>query len=134
MGLKLDSYVSGDVWLQLTCSNIAFTKSFLVFLDNCLKLQTTELLEPINDSLCSVFEAQVAYNKQALTFQPEQNLFVLKNIGFLLLVLVELTQRKYREAIGFECEPLNKLVNDSSALLKDLASRNTKTQYSSDFL
>ncbi|ENN75228.1 exocyst complex component 8 [Dendroctonus ponderosae] len=134
MGLKLDSYVSGDVWLQLTSSNIAFTKLFLVFLDNCLNLQTTELLEPINDSLCSVFEAQVAYNKQALTFQPEQNLFVLKNIGFLLLVLVELTQRKYKESIGFECEPLNKLVNENSALLKDLASRNTKTKYSSDFL
>ncbi|XP_050306757.1 exocyst complex component 8 [Anthonomus grandis grandis] len=132
MGLKLDSYVTGDVWLQLTSSNLAFTKAFLTLLDDCLKLKTTELLHPINETLQRVFDAQIRSNEQALRneLQPEQKQFILKNIEFLLQVLMDLTQKKYKETVGFECEHLNKLVNEHSALLK----RNTKTKYSSEFL
>lgn len=135
MGLKLDSYVTGDVWLQLTSSNIAFTKVLLTLLDDCLKLKTTEILHVIDETLCTVFEAQIKYNEQALRneLQPEQKKLILRNIEFLLGTLVDLTQKKYKHDVGYECEQINKLRNEYSAILKT-AARNTKTKYSSEFL
>ncbi|CAH1133128.1 unnamed protein product [Ceutorhynchus assimilis] len=130
LGLKLDTYVTGDVWLQLTSSNLAFTKSFLILLDDCLKLKTTELLHSIDETLTKCFEAQLRYNEQGLK-NEDQKQFILKNFEFLLVVLVQLTQTKYKEATGYECDNLNKLVNDYLSLLK---ARSTKTKYSSEFL
>ncbi|XP_066141876.1 exocyst complex component 8 [Euwallacea fornicatus] len=135
LGLKLDQYVTGDVWLQLTSSTMAFTKAFLTLLDDCLKLKTTELLHNINETLFKVFEAQLRYNEQVLRneLQPEQRQFILKNVEFLLGVLLELTQKDYKKSVGFECGQLNKLANDYSSLFKASA-RSTKTKYSSEFL
>lgn len=130
----MDLYVSGDVWLQLTSSTLAFTKSFLTLLDDCLKLKTTELLHTINETLYRVFEAQLRCIEQALrNEQQEQKQFILKNVEFLLSLLLEVAQRKYKENCGFECAHLHKLANEYSGLVK-AANRNTKTKYSSDFL
>ncbi|KAL1491069.1 hypothetical protein ABEB36_011722 [Hypothenemus hampei] len=133
MGLKLDIYVTGDVWLQLTPSNLAFTKAFLILLEDCLKLKTTELLYTIDDTLCKVFEAQIRCYEHALRneSQHEQRQFIVKNIEFLLMVLYEFAQKKYRENSGYECEQLNKTATEFLGLLKG---RGTKTKYSSEFL
>lgn len=134
LGIKLDSYVTGDVWLQLTSSTLAFTRSFLTLLDDCLKLKTTELLHSINETLYRVFEAQLRYIEQALrNEQQEQKQLILKNVEFLISLLLEVAQRKYKENCGFECAHLHKLANEYAALLK-ATNRNTKTKYSSDFL
>ncbi|XP_030749677.1 exocyst complex component 8 [Sitophilus oryzae] len=135
MGLKLDFYVTGDVWLQLTSCNVAFTKIYLTLVDDCLKLKTTELLHVIEETLYIVFESQmrhnvVSYNNEQ---QIEQKRFILKNIEFLLVAVLELVQKKIKGETGYESEHLNKLWNEYSGLLKQ-SSRNTKTKYSSDFL
>ncbi|KAF7270056.1 exocyst complex component Exo84 [Rhynchophorus ferrugineus] len=135
MGLRLDSFVTGDVWLQLTSSNIAFTKTFVTLLDDCLKLKTTELLHVIEETLYIVFDAQLRHNIMSYNGeqQLEQKKFILKNTEFLLTSVLELSQKRYKEEVGYECEHLNKLKNEYSTLLKP-SPRNTKTKYSSDFL
>lgn len=132
LGIKLDNYVTGDVWLQLTSSTLAFTKSFLTLLDDCLKLKTTELLHTINETLYRVFEAQLRIMEQALRNEEQQKLFIQKNVEFLLTLLLEVTQKKYKENCGFECAHLHKLANEYSSLI--IKTRSTKTKYSSDFL
>lgn len=66
MGMNLTAYVTGDCWLQLTSNTITFTKLYLAFLDDCLRLQTSDLLHTIDESLYIVFEAQIRYIEQSL--------------------------------------------------------------------
>ncbi|KAJ3653241.1 hypothetical protein Zmor_012503 [Zophobas morio] len=138
MGLKLDDYVTGDIWIQLTNSTLVFAKLYLTLLNDCLQLETTELLHTINEVLYDVFEAQVRHVESSLRNekQVEQRKFITKNADFLLVILQDLCQKKYKETIGFECESLHKLKKEYSALIKGVSptSRSTKTKYSSEFL
>jgi hypothetical protein len=138
LGLKLDNYVTGDTWIQLTNNTIVFTKLFLMLLNDCLRLQTTELLHTINDVLYDVFEAQIRHVEASLRNekQNEQRQFIAKNAEFLLTTLEGLCQKKYVEVNGFECMLLRKLQKEYSALTKGVSptSRTRKTQYSSEFL
>ncbi|KAJ8935083.1 hypothetical protein NQ314_013028 [Rhamnusium bicolor] len=138
MGLKLDSYVTGDTWLQLTASILAFTKIFLTLLDDCMKLKTTELMFTIDETLYSVFEAQVKHSENSLRneLNQDQRKFLTKNAEFLLGTLIEVSQIKYNEAVGYDCPTLIKLQKEYLALMKGVSptARSTKTKYSSEFL
>ncbi|KAG5870032.1 hypothetical protein JTB14_026613 [Gonioctena quinquepunctata] len=138
MGVQLESYVTGVTWLQLTASTLAFTKMFLTLLKDCLKLRTAELIFTIDETLYSVFEAQVRHNENSLRdeMNQEQRDFLTKNAEFLLVRLLEVSQETYKENVGYECSTLEKLQKEYSALSKGISptKRNTKTKYSSDFL
>nr|XP_023022434.1 exocyst complex component 8 [Leptinotarsa decemlineata] len=138
MGLHLESYITGDTWLQLTPSTLAFTKMFLLFLNDCLKLKTNELMFTIDEMLYSVFEAQVRHNENSLRIEmnQDQRQFLTKNAEFLLVHLLEVTQKTYKDHVGYECSTLSKLQEEYSALTKGISpsTRNIKTVYSSDFL
>ncbi|CAH1105110.1 unnamed protein product [Psylliodes chrysocephalus] len=138
MGLNLESYVSGDTWLQLTASTLSFTKMFLSLLNDCMKLKTTELMYTIDETLYNVFEAQIRHNENALRTElnQEQRTFLTKNAEFLLVNLIEVAQKKYKENVGYECQTLQKLRKEYVALQKGVSptSRSTKTKYSSEFI
>ncbi|KAJ8975831.1 hypothetical protein NQ317_001228 [Molorchus minor] len=137
MGLKLDSYVTGDIWLQLTASTLAFTKVFLTLLDDCLRLRTTELMFTIDETLYSVFEAQIKHNENMLRneLNQDQRQFLTKNAEFLLVTVIDVAQKKYYENVGNECPKLVTLQKEYSALMKGVSptARSTKTKYSSEF-
>ncbi|KAF2880749.1 hypothetical protein ILUMI_25421 [Ignelater luminosus] len=135
LGINLDNYVTGDCWLQLTSNTLSFTKLFLSLLEDCLKLQTSELLYTINETLLEVFTAQVKYLEQSLRNekQADQRSFITKNADFLLVTLLGLAQKKYITAVGFECSTLAKLIKEHSALLHGVTPTNRQiTKYSSN--
>nr|CAI5822840.1 unnamed protein product [Callosobruchus analis] len=138
LGLTLDSYVTGDTWIQITASTLAFTKTFFTLLHDCVKLQTSDLIHTIDDTLYTVFEAQIKYNENALRNEPneDQKRFLLKNAEFLLVKVLERAQEVYKEHVGYESVSLTKLQTDYSALMRGVvpSSRSTKTKYSSEFL
>jgi hypothetical protein len=51
----------GDCWLGLTCNTVAFSKLYLMFLEDCLRLATPELLYTVDDVLSDVFQAQMIH-------------------------------------------------------------------------
>ncbi|CAH0556750.1 unnamed protein product [Brassicogethes aeneus] len=137
MGLQLDSYVTGDIWLQLTQNTIAFTKVFLALLECCLRLKTTELLYTVDTVLYEIYGAQLKHYELTLKkdLQKEERQFIIKNTEFLLVTLYNLIQRKYTKSNGFECKTFAKVQIDYAALMKIcLGNRNIKTKYSSEFL
>lgn len=135
MGLNLESYVTGDCWLQLTNNTLSFTKLFLSLLEDCLKLQTSELLYTINETLFEVLDAQIKHLEQSLRNekQSDQRQFIIKNADFLLTTLVGLAQKKYIAAVGFECSSLGKLVKEHAAVLHGVTPMNRQIpKYSSN--
>lgn len=55
---------------------MAFTKTFLTLLNDCLKMRTTELIYTIDEILYNVYEAQIKYIENIL--RNELNLEVSK--------------------------------------------------------
>ncbi|XP_045472129.1 exocyst complex component 8 [Harmonia axyridis] len=138
LGLKLDTFVTGDIWLQLTSNNLIFTKNFLNLLRDCMKLKTTKLLYTINETLYAVFDAQIRHHELTLREEKrlEQRKLVTKNAEYLLTSLLDVCQEEYKEAVGFPCETLLQIQKEYSALLNGISptSRSTKTKYSSEFI
>ncbi|KAK4879588.1 hypothetical protein RN001_007734 [Aquatica leii] len=135
MDLLLDNYVTGDCWLQLTNNTLSFTKLFLNLLEDCLKLQTSELLYTIDEVLFDILDAQVKYIGQSLRSekQVEQRQFITKNVDFVLITLISLAQKKYSTVVGFESFGLKRLVKENTALLHGVTPTSRQiTKYSSN--
>lgn len=66
LGLNLDSYITGDYWLQLSTNTLFFTKLFLTLLDDCIRLRYQELSHTIDDVLIKVFANHMQYYEQSL--------------------------------------------------------------------
>ncbi|KAI4465414.1 exocyst complex component 8 [Holotrichia oblita] len=134
MGLLLNDYVTGDYWLQLTTNTVSFTKLFLKFLDDCLKLQTADLLHIIDETMYFVYEAQIKHVEYSLKNekQLEQRQFMIKNADFLLNHLFNVVQKKYKDVNNFESPSLIKLKTENTAILKGItATARNITKYSS---
>ncbi|XP_017784758.1 PREDICTED: exocyst complex component 8 [Nicrophorus vespilloides] len=133
MGLILDSYVTGDCWLQLTANTMAFTKLYLALIEDCLKLQTSDLLYSIDETLYTVFDAHLRHIEQSLRkeSQYEQRKFITNNADFLLNTLLSLVQTKYSDVNQFECAKLSKLKKEYTALLQGVSPTNRNIKYSS---
>lgn len=133
-GIALEEYVKDDCWLQLTQNSMSFTKLYLNFLDDCLKLKGSNLLYTIDETLVQVFEAQIRYFDATLKVEanPEQRQFITKNVSYLLNVVLPHALEKYNEVNGFPFTKLSKLQTDFKALSKGVtpSSRNI-TKYSS---
>lgn len=78
LGLKLDDYITGVTWLQLTPNTISFTKVFLTLLNDCIKLRTPDLLYTVDEILYDVLEAQVRHYEQSLRSETQQEVTILK--------------------------------------------------------
>lgn len=74
--------ISGDTWIQLTASTLSFTKMFLTLLEDCMRLKTTELIYTIDETLYSVFEAQIKHMENSLRNELNQDVNIPK-ISFL---------------------------------------------------
>ncbi|KAK5645988.1 hypothetical protein RI129_004452 [Pyrocoelia pectoralis] len=135
MDLILENYVTGDCWLQLTQNTLSFTKLFLILLEDCLKLQTAELIYTIDEALFDVLDAQIKHIALSLRneTQGEQRQFMIKNADFLLTTLVGLSQKKYSNAVGFESVSMARVVKENTALLHGITPSNRQIpKYSSN--
>lgn len=57
----------GDCWLGLTSNTVAFSKLYLTFLEDCLRLATPELLYTVDEVLSDVFKAQMLHVEASLS-------------------------------------------------------------------
>lgn len=88
LGLKIDKYISGDTWIHLTNNTVVFTKLYLILLNDCLRLETTELLYTINEVLYEVFEAQVRHVEASLRNESQLEVTLARSNGHTLLCLL----------------------------------------------
>lgn len=66
LGVRLDEYVTGDCWLQLTANTLAFVKLYLSVTEDCLRLHTPELLSTVDETLYDVYRAQLRHVQTSL--------------------------------------------------------------------
>ncbi|XP_076355366.1 exocyst complex component Exo84 isoform X2 [Tachypleus tridentatus] len=108
---SIHRYVYDECWVALTSNTTMFSKSYLNFLDDLLKLHTLTSNKLIVDSLVVTFRAQLRHVEASLNseiFKSEVK-FIQKNATFLLETLLTLAEHRFEEKLGFGSRQLSEL-------------------------
>lgn len=129
---NLESQVTGDCWVNLTSSTVAFTKLYLPLLDDCLRLSTPELQHTVDEVLGDVFQAQLKHVEASVASDKlrAERQFIHKNAVFLFDTLLKLVEQRYAEKIGHPCARLISLRDEYSWLKGEGRSRMSSTSAS----
>ncbi|CAG5136219.1 unnamed protein product, partial [Candidula unifasciata] len=89
-GFDIKAYVYDNCIISITMNSMQFAKVSVTFVDDLLKLFTTELEDIIADAITAVYGAQISHIEESLKsgkFQKEESL-IIKNAQFLLEVVM----------------------------------------------
>nr|CAG4643760.1 EOG090X021B [Lepidurus arcticus] len=108
---SLHTYVYNDVTVSLTSSSIQFSKSFLAFLEDGLRLCGPEAQLLLESALADVTRAQLRALLQALASSKYVNEkpFIHKNVSFIMNTVLALAEQRCQETWGFQSSALQQL-------------------------
>jgi len=96
---SIDAWVYDERWLSLTNNTINFSKAFITFLDDALKLPTADSKTFVDDILHDIFFAQLKHFENSLSsgkYKAEAK-FIQKNATFLLHMIIPLAQNRINQ-------------------------------------
>ncbi|XP_076033752.1 exocyst complex component Exo84 [Oratosquilla oratoria] len=133
---NVESYVFDDTSVGLTNNTVQFTRTFLAYLEDVIRLYWPETEVLINQSLMSIFSAHLKHCKSSLHDPLFKNEVVIikRNSAFLLDVVLSLAEHRFAEARGYDHPTLASLHQLQSALTGDGPSKPTISKYESNFL
>lgn len=114
---NMEAYVFEECWISLTSNTTAFSKMYLNFLDDLLKLYTSKVRSLVNSALVTTFQTQMFHVANSYQNAESSNkLFINKNAAFLLDTLLPLAETRYKEKLGHSCLQLAELKNEYKRL------------------
>ncbi|XP_022172664.1 exocyst complex component 8 isoform X2 [Myzus persicae] len=99
---NIESYNKGDSWIMLTQNTITFTRTYLLLLNDCLVLYSTDLANVIDQLLYEVFAAHCNYIKSSLknkNFVNDINI-ITTNARFILDIFLTHCFKVYSASTG----------------------------------
>ncbi|XP_022251470.1 exocyst complex component 8-like [Limulus polyphemus] len=135
---SIHRYIYDECWVALTSNTTVFSKSYLNFLDDLLKLHTLTSNKLIVDSLVVTFRAQLRHVEASLNseiFKSDVK-FIQKNANFLLETLLTLAEHRFEEKLGFGSPQLSELHIELPRLISgtsesSASGKSSVTKYSS---
>lgn len=111
VGIDIQNYVENECFVTLTSNTTAFSKSYLNFLENLLKIHAPSVCKLISEALHITFRAQLQHIENSLRddrFRNEDNVIQI-NADFLLNTLLPLAESHYKEKLNKDCPSLSAL-------------------------
>ncbi|CAH1715043.1 exocyst complex component 8 isoform X2 [Aphis gossypii] len=99
---NIESYNKGDSWIMLTQNTITFTRTYLLLLNDCLVLYSTDLANVIDQLLYEVFAAHCNYIKSSMknkNFVNDINI-ITTNARFILDIFLSHCFKLYSASTG----------------------------------
>ncbi|XP_026811815.1 exocyst complex component 8 isoform X2 [Rhopalosiphum maidis] len=99
---NIESYNKGDSWIMLTQNTITFTRTYLLLLNDCLVLYSTDLANVIDQLLYEVFAAHCNYIKSSMknkNFVNDINI-ITTNARFILDIFLSHCFKVYSASTG----------------------------------
>nr|CAG4636815.1 EOG090X021B [Ceriodaphnia reticulata]SVE72797.1 EOG090X021B [Ceriodaphnia reticulata] len=96
---SIHSWVYDECWVALTSNTINFSKAYLTFLDDALKLPSADSNIFVDEILHDIFQAQLKHVENSLRsgkYKGEVK-FIHKNASFLLHTVLSLAQHRVEE-------------------------------------
>ncbi|KAK8740546.1 hypothetical protein OTU49_002961, partial [Cherax quadricarinatus] len=133
---NIQAYVMDELCVGLTNNSIQFSRAFLGYLEDVLRLYWPETEHLINGSLTALFSAQLRHCKSSLVEPLFKNEIttIRRNSAFLLDVVLTLGEHRYAEAVGRAHPSLPNLHSHHAALTGDAISAPTINKYESKFI
>ncbi|XP_013390682.1 exocyst complex component 8 [Lingula anatina] len=98
----MDKYIYNGCLIALTTNTVQFTRSYLSFLDDLLKLYIPELHHLVVTSLVAIFKSQCKHMETSLNshkFLREHD-FIVKNAKFLAKSVLPVAEKMFKEKLG----------------------------------
>ncbi|KAG1670499.1 Exocyst complex component 8 [Nymphon striatum] len=129
---SIHTYIYDECLVSLTNNSVQFSKAYINFLEDVLKLNRQDLSSTIDNCLVEIFQAQLSHLEQSLANPANKNevKFIHNNGKYLLDTLLNLVEHKYAESTKVSCPNLSDLRTNSSKLSGSAA----VTKYSSAYL
>lgn len=120
---SVEKYVMDELCVGLTNNTVQFSRAFLSYLEDMLRLFWPETERLINDSLTAIFSAQLRHCQTSLAEPLFKNEVpaIRRNSAFLLDVILTLGEHHYAEAIGHAHPSLPTLHTHRPALTGEAA-------------
>ncbi|XP_013390657.1 exocyst complex component 8 isoform X1 [Lingula anatina] len=102
----MDKYIYNGCLIALTTNTVQFTRSYLSFLDDLLKLYIPELHHLVVTSLVAIFKSQCKHMETSLNshkFLREHDSLFLSTLGFLNEALVPLVEERVKGHTQQDC-------------------------------
>uniref|UniRef100_A0A0P4WL32 Exocyst component Exo84 C-terminal domain-containing protein n=1 Tax=Scylla olivacea TaxID=85551 RepID=A0A0P4WL32_SCYOL len=140
---SIEKYVMDDLCVGLTDNTVQFSRAFLSYLEDMLRLFWPETERLINESLTAIFSAQLRHCQVSLTEPLFKNEVpaIRRNSAFLLDVILTLGEHRYAEEVGHTHPSLPSLHALRPALTGEATSASTASssaptisKYESNFI
>lgn len=115
---SMHTFVYDECWISLTSNTIYFSKAFLNFVDDVLKMHTPETHALIVEIIVDIFRTHLKHVSASLNndkFKTEIK-FIQKNATFLLDTILTLAEHRYEERLKHSCPPLAELRRELPSL------------------
>lgn len=133
---NVQSYVTDELCVGLTNNSIQFSRAFLGYLEDVLRLYWPETEHLIDESLTSIFSAHLRHCKSSLDEPLFKNELpaIRRNSSFLLDVVLTVAEHRYAEAMGHAHPSLPGLHSHHSSLTGQAINAPTISKYESNFI
>ncbi|KAG0727971.1 Exocyst complex component 8 [Chionoecetes opilio] len=137
---SIEKYIMDELCVGLTNNTVQFSRAFLSYLEDMLRLFWPETERLINASLTAIFSAQMRHCQTSLTEPLFKNEVpaIRRNSAFLLDVILTLGEHRYAEAVGHAHPNLPSLHAQYPALTGETAAASTTaptiSKYESNFI
>ncbi|KAG7174002.1 Exocyst complex component 8-like [Homarus americanus] len=133
---NIQAYIMDELCVGLTNNSIQFSRAFLGYLEDVLRLYWPETEHLINESLTALFSAQLRHCKSSLAEPLFKNEIptIRRNSAFLLDVILTLGEHRYAETVGRAHPTLPALHSHHGALTGEAIKAPTISKYESNFI
>nr|SVE76248.1 EOG090X021B [Daphnia longispina] len=124
---SIHSWVYDECWVALTSNTINFSKAYLTFLDDALKMPSADSNIFVDEILHDIFQAQLKHVENSLRsgkYKGEAK-FIHKNASFLLHTVLSLAQHRVDEIRLYPSPSFAKLRADFEWLASESKKTNT---------
>ncbi|XP_023224533.1 exocyst complex component 8-like [Centruroides sculpturatus] len=123
---NVHNYVENECFVTLTTNTTAFSKAYLNFVDNLLKIYAPSVCNLISEALYVTFRAQLQHIENSIRDSRYSNDIIQVNMEFLLSTLLNFAKAQYKEKLNKDCSSLAKLQHELPRLLNLINSTNGK--------
>ncbi|XP_014664486.1 PREDICTED: exocyst complex component 8-like [Priapulus caudatus] len=115
---SIHAFVYDDVCISLTKNTVQFSKSYLVYMDDVLKMYQRMNHAAVVRCLTDLLKAQLLYIEASLKSEKyaKEHKFILKNAHFLLETVLTLAERRFEQSVGHPCDKLAHMHREMSRL------------------
>jgi hypothetical protein len=131
LGLDVSGYVYDECWISVTTPTIQFSRTYLSYVEDSIKLIDTETHNLIVEGWCDVLRAQCRHIHDSFANEKlrTESKLIQKNAVFVLEVVLPIVDQKYKEKFGNSCYQLEEMKRTLNSVSQGAITKYSRSGY-----